>query len=253
MSVTQANAAMTQIAQLNQKLQSLSAQDPAAATLMDQRDSAIDQLSKLMDIRVVTDGTNQTTVFTTSGIQLVGGVQASTLIVQLAVLADREFAVERRSRRSRASAPSSCQLPNGAKIDMIAIAGDQLRPDRGRRPVARQDAGAGAEPGRSDGGDARQRAVRRHNERHRRSRVRRRASTPICPTCCRATRSTSLIPTATNVSHTSHRGARGRSDRAADSEHGRESERQGDRRQFFRRARLDRVATEHASSAARRI
>ena len=37
---------------INQKLQGLSAQDPAAATLMDQRDAAIDQLSKLMDIRV---------------------------------------------------------------------------------------------------------------------------------------------------------------------------------------------------------
>ena len=39
---------------------------------MDQRDNAINDLSKLMDIRVVTDPSNQTNIFTNSGIQLVG-------------------------------------------------------------------------------------------------------------------------------------------------------------------------------------
>src|SRR3979490_1102223 len=48
-SVGQANAAMNQIAQLNTQLQSMTTNDPAAANLMDQRDSAIDQLSQLMD------------------------------------------------------------------------------------------------------------------------------------------------------------------------------------------------------------
>jgi flagellar hook-associated protein 1 FlgK len=118
-SVTQANAAMTQIAHLNQKLQSLSAQDPAAATLMDQRDSAIDQLSKLMDIRAVTDGTNQTSVFTTSGIQLVGGVQASTLSfnAQSSLTASSQWNAD----PGKSSVGTiMCQLPNGAKIDMIA-------------------------------------------------------------------------------------------------------------------------------------
>jgi flagellar hook-associated protein 1 FlgK len=71
-SVGQANAAMTQIAQINAQLQGLKSTDPAAATLMDQRDSAIDKLSQLMDIRVSTDNTNQTTVYTTNGIELVG-------------------------------------------------------------------------------------------------------------------------------------------------------------------------------------
>src|ERR1700736_6681546 len=64
-SVGQANAAMSQIAQLNTQLQSLSATDPTAATLMDQRDKAIDQLSQLMDIRVSTNGTNQATIYPT--------------------------------------------------------------------------------------------------------------------------------------------------------------------------------------------
>src|SRR6202165_2083606 len=43
-SVGQANAAMTQIAQLNTRLQGLSATDSTAATLTDARDTAINQL-----------------------------------------------------------------------------------------------------------------------------------------------------------------------------------------------------------------
>jgi flagellar hook-associated protein 1 FlgK len=76
--VTQANNDLAQIAKLNSQLQSLPATDSSAATLMDQRDSAINDLSQLMDIRVVMDGANQATVYTTSGLQLVGN-QASQL------------------------------------------------------------------------------------------------------------------------------------------------------------------------------
>src|SRR3982750_1619234 len=77
-SVGQANAAMNQIAEINTRLQGMKTTDPAAATLMDQRDSAIDQLAQLMDIRVSTDPNNQTTVYTGTGVELVG-LQASTL------------------------------------------------------------------------------------------------------------------------------------------------------------------------------
>ncbi|MGN6410271.1 MAG: flagellar hook-associated protein FlgK [Nitrobacter sp.] len=121
-SVSQANAAMQQIAAINQKLQGMSAQDPAAATLMDQRDSAIDQLSRLMDVRAVTDGSNQTSVFTTSGIQLVGGVQASTLSfnAQSSLTANSQWNAD----PGKSSVGTiMCQLPNGAKIDMIASQG----------------------------------------------------------------------------------------------------------------------------------
>jgi flagellar hook-associated protein 1 len=52
-SVIQANNDLAQIANLNSQLQSLPANDNTAATLMDQRDNAINDLSKLMDIRVV--------------------------------------------------------------------------------------------------------------------------------------------------------------------------------------------------------
>jgi flagellar hook-associated protein 1 FlgK len=77
-SVTAANTAMAQIASYNSQLQGMSATDPAAATLEDQRDTAITQLSQLMGIRVSTGANNQVSVYTTSGAQLVGA-QASTL------------------------------------------------------------------------------------------------------------------------------------------------------------------------------
>src|SRR5216684_3622113 len=44
----------------------------STAAQLDQRDQYIDQLSQLVDIRVVTNSQNQATVFTNSGVQLVG-------------------------------------------------------------------------------------------------------------------------------------------------------------------------------------
>src|SRR3984957_989432 len=78
-SVTEANTDMSQIASINQQLQGLSATDPAAATLMDQRDNAINDLSTLMDVNVTTGTGNQVNVSTTSGMQLVSGSLASTM------------------------------------------------------------------------------------------------------------------------------------------------------------------------------
>jgi flagellar hook-associated protein 1 FlgK len=76
--VNTANAAMQQIANLNAQLQSGNSTDAAAAALKDQRDQYVDQLSQLMDIRVIDNGDSQIQVFTNSGVQLVGA-QASTL------------------------------------------------------------------------------------------------------------------------------------------------------------------------------
>jgi flagellar hook-associated protein 1 FlgK len=75
-SAATANNAMEKIAQLNQRLAGLSQISPSDSVLLDQRDSYIDQLSELMDIRVVTDGRNQVNIFTNSGIQLVGSEAA---------------------------------------------------------------------------------------------------------------------------------------------------------------------------------
>src|SRR4051812_44826237 len=77
-SVLRANNAMTQIAKLNSQLQSLQPGDNTGATLEDQRDAAIKDLSELIDIRVVKDNANVATVYTTSCLQLVG-VQASQM------------------------------------------------------------------------------------------------------------------------------------------------------------------------------
>jgi flagellar hook-associated protein 1 FlgK len=117
-SVGQANAAMNQIAQINTQLQGLKPTDPTAATLMDQRDKAIDQLSQLMDIRVSTNTNNQTTVYTTNGTELVGA-QASQLSF------NSQGTLNANSQWNANPAKSSTgtitiTLANGASIDMIA-------------------------------------------------------------------------------------------------------------------------------------
>ncbi|KJC42756.1 flagellar basal body rod protein FlgC [Bradyrhizobium sp. LTSP885] len=71
-SVSSANNALTQIATINKQLQSSGQTDASTAALLDQRDQYVTQLSQLMDIRTVTNDQNQVTVFTNSGVQLVG-------------------------------------------------------------------------------------------------------------------------------------------------------------------------------------
>jgi flagellar hook-associated protein 1 FlgK len=117
-SVGQANAAMTQIANLNTQLQGLKPTDPTAATLMDQRDQAINKLSQLMDIKVSTTGNNQTSVYTSNGVELVGA-QASQLTF------NSQGTLSANSQWNGNPALSSvgtitCTLANGAKVDMIA-------------------------------------------------------------------------------------------------------------------------------------
>lgn len=76
--VAKANDAMQRIAQINQQLGTASPSDATTASLLDQRDQAIAQLSQLMDVKVTQNGGNQVTIFTNSGIQLVGD-EAATL------------------------------------------------------------------------------------------------------------------------------------------------------------------------------
>ena len=71
-SVNTANNAMAQIAFINNQLQSSGKTDASTSALLDQRDQYINQLSQLMDIRTITNSQNQVTVFTNSGVQLVG-------------------------------------------------------------------------------------------------------------------------------------------------------------------------------------
>ena len=77
--VNQANAALRNIAAINQQLGLTNVQDATTATLKDQRDYFIDQLSQLMDIKVVDSDHGQVNIFTRAGSQLVGD-RAATII-----------------------------------------------------------------------------------------------------------------------------------------------------------------------------
>jgi flagellar hook-associated protein 1 FlgK len=115
----QANADMNQIAQINTQLQGLLPTDPQAATLMDQRDNAINDLSKYVDVRVVTSSSNQTGVFTNSGIQLVGDGVASSFVYNSpgALTATSLYNV---NPAKNGVGSLSVKLPNGSAIDVVA-------------------------------------------------------------------------------------------------------------------------------------
>ncbi len=103
--VNQANNAMRQIAAINRQLGLTNVQDATTATLRDQRDYYIDQLSQLMDIKVVATDHNQVNVFTRSGAQLVGD-QAAALTFDAKGLVERDLPVERRSGQAQRPARS---------------------------------------------------------------------------------------------------------------------------------------------------
>lgn len=116
--VTSANEAMRQIASLNQQLAAAPGGDATAAALMDQRDRYIDRLAALMDIRVVDTGHNQLTVFTNSGVQLVGA-QAARLDFQAqgAMRAGAQWSADP-SRRGVGTI--TLVSPSGDGLDLLA-------------------------------------------------------------------------------------------------------------------------------------
>ncbi|HEV2157176.1 flagellar hook-associated protein FlgK [Bradyrhizobium sp.] len=118
-SAQQANAAMQKIADINTKLQGLSANDPSAATLMDQRDQAINTLSKYVDVRVTTDGSNQANIYTTTGIQLVGAGLASQFTFASAGALSATSLYNTDPAKSGVGA-LNIKLPNGSQLDVVA-------------------------------------------------------------------------------------------------------------------------------------
>jgi flagellar hook-associated protein 1 FlgK len=115
--VADANEAMSQIAKLNAQIVSSTQNDSETATLMDQRDAYVDRLSQLMDINVVTDDQNQLSVFTNSGIQLVG-VKASQISF------DAQGTLTPNARWNSDPSKSTVgtltlQSPTGGSIDLI--------------------------------------------------------------------------------------------------------------------------------------
>ncbi len=116
--VQSANTALQQIANINQQLQSSTTNDSAKATLEDQRDQCIDQLSKLMDIRVSAGGNDQVAIYTTSGTQLVG-----TQAAQLSFTAAGSVSPTQQWNSNPAqSGLSTLSLipPGGGSIDLVA-------------------------------------------------------------------------------------------------------------------------------------
>ena len=114
-----ANAAMQQVANINTKLQGLPANDPSAATLMDQRDQAINTLSKYVDVRVTTDGSNQANIYTTTGIQLVGAGLASQFSFASAGALSATSLYNIDPAKSGVGS-LNIVLPNGSKLDVVA-------------------------------------------------------------------------------------------------------------------------------------
>src|SRR6266702_5125461 len=118
-SAQQANAAMNQIADINTKLQGLASTDPSAATLMDQRDQAINSLSKYVDVRVTTDGSNQANIYTTTGIQLVGAGLASQFSFASVGALSATSLYNTDPAKSGVGA-LTIKLPNGSSVDVAA-------------------------------------------------------------------------------------------------------------------------------------
>ncbi|HET7888387.1 MAG TPA: flagellar hook-associated protein FlgK [Bradyrhizobium sp.] len=118
-SVAQVNTDLQQIAAINTKLQSLDPTDPSAATLKDQRDSAINDVSKYLDVRAVNSGVNGVNVFTTTGVQLVGDSQASQFNFNSAGTLSPTSLYNSDPAKSAVGA-LTVTLPNGASLDVIA-------------------------------------------------------------------------------------------------------------------------------------
>jgi flagellar hook-associated protein 1 FlgK len=114
--VRQANEAMQRIAQINRQVST--SNDASTAGLLDERDRYIDQLARLMDISVVAGDHNQVSVFTGSGIQLVGST-ASTLSFDGRSLLD-PMARWSADPAQRSVGTITLTGPNGDSVDLLA-------------------------------------------------------------------------------------------------------------------------------------
>lgn len=117
--VSVANNALSQIASINRQLQGSSGQDASTAAMLDQRDQYITQLSQLMDVRVVPGNGDQVSVYTMSGVQLVGGSDAAQLSfnAQGTVTPSTQWNAD----PAKSTLGSiSINYPNGGSIDLVS-------------------------------------------------------------------------------------------------------------------------------------
>jgi flagellar hook-associated protein 1 FlgK len=112
-----ANTMMQRIAALNTQIAQSDQNDTAKATLMDQRDSAIDQLSQMLDINVVPGLHDQVTVYTSSGLLLVGDKPATLSFDARGTLdAAAQWSAD---PTKRGVGTITLTSPNGTPIDLI--------------------------------------------------------------------------------------------------------------------------------------
>lgn len=116
--VSVANNAMAQIAKINSQVQGNGAQDASTAALLDQRDQYITQLSQLMDIRVVSSGGNQVSIFTNSGVQLVGADAAQLGFNAQGTVTPSTVWDSDPAKSNLGSI--TVNFPNGGSIDLVA-------------------------------------------------------------------------------------------------------------------------------------
>ncbi len=116
--VATANEAMQKIADLNARLAGKDITNASDAALADQRDSYVDKLSQLMDIRVITNNLNQISVFTNSGVELVGA-KASQLAFNAQGTVNATTLWNSDPTKSNLGTVSIVS-PSGTSIDLIA-------------------------------------------------------------------------------------------------------------------------------------
>ena len=117
--MNQANTDLNQIAAINTQLQGLGPNDPSAPTLENQRDSAINDLASLMDVKAITGNNNQTSIFTNTGVQLVTAGQASQFSFTSAGTLTANSLYNTDPTKSGVGS-LTVKLPNGANIDVVA-------------------------------------------------------------------------------------------------------------------------------------
>ncbi|MBN8919679.1 MAG: flagellar hook-associated protein FlgK, partial [Rhizobiales bacterium] len=113
-----ANDAMQGIARLNRQLAGMSPSSAGAAALMDQRDAYVDQLSQLMDIRVVDNGQSGVSVFTNSGVELVGVQAAQIQFTPQGTMTPDALWSSDPAKRSVGTL--TLVSPNGGSLDLLA-------------------------------------------------------------------------------------------------------------------------------------
>lgn len=124
-SVNLANGLMSQIATINNQLQSNplggTSTDASTAALLDQRDQYVTQLSAIMDIRVTTNSANQLTIFTGSGVQLVGNQAAKLSFHAQGTVTANTLADPNPSKSNLGTITLSYE--NGGSLDLSASGG----------------------------------------------------------------------------------------------------------------------------------